>query len=569
MTTAGAPHLDAYAAAAQAKPWRSLYETGVAEAKPAPVTALALFRSADPAALALVYFDSRFDYGTINRLSDRLAAYWAGQGVARGDRVAIILQNTPQFVIAAVAAWKLAAIPVSLNPMYRVAELKRLFADCTPRAVICHDDHWPTVLAASEGLVALDRMIWTSAREFQTRDDERVLPPPVAAPPGQGLAAILEAPAAALPEADLRPDDIALLLYTSGTTGAPKGAILTHRNLAHNAQMSCALFGLGPQSRIFGVAPLFHITGFEVQLAAAFAAGASLVLTYRFQPAVVLETFLAYRPTFIIGAITAFIALMNHPDADSAHFASFDRLYSGGAPIAPAVIESFARRFGREIRSSYGMTETTAPSHCAPATGPIPVDPNSGALSVGIPTPGTDAIVVDEDRRPLGPGAHGEIVVRGAQIMRGYWQKPDETAEVLVEGWMHTGDIGFFDPAGWFYLVDRKKDMISASGFKVWPREVEDVLYAFPGVREAAVIGVADPYRGETVAAFVSANPDAALDVAAIAEFCRERLAAYKCPRTIAVLPDLPKTATGKITRSALRQPAAVAAQRAGASRTT
>jgi long-chain acyl-CoA synthetase len=302
------------------------------------------------------------------------------------------------------------------------------------------------------------------------------------------------------------------------------------------------------------VAPLFHVTGFEVQMLGAFAAGAAQVLTYRFQPAVVLDAFLEHRPTFIVGAITAFIALMNQPDATQAHFASFDRLYSGGAPIAPAVVEAFARRFGRSIRSSYGMTELTAPSHLAPAEGTIPVDPRSGALSVGVPMPGIDVIVVDDLRRPLGPGAHGEVVVRGPGVMAGYWRKPAETEEVLVGGWMHTGDIGFFDEAGWFYLVDRKKDMISASGFKVWPREVEDVLYAFPGVREAAVVGAPDAYRGETVIAFVSAEPGAALDVAALGQFCRERLAAYKCPAAINILPELPKTASGKITRNTLKQ---------------
>jgi long-chain acyl-CoA synthetase len=286
----------------------------------------------------------------------------------------------------------------------------------------------------------------------------------------------------------------------------------------------------------------------------AFAAGAAQVLTYRFQPEVVLDAFLEHRPTFIIGAITVFIALMNQRDATRAHFASFDRLYSGGAPIAPAVVEAFARRFGRSIRSSYGMTELTAPSHLAPVEGPIPIEARSGALSIGIPTPGTDVIVIDDVRRPLGPGEHGEVVVRGPGVMAGYWRKPVETEEVLTGGWMHTGDIGFFDEAGWFYLVDRKKDMISASGFKVWPREVEDVLYAFPGVREAAVTGAPDAYRGETVIAFVSADPGAVLDLTALAQFCRERLAAYKCPARINVLPELPKTASGKITRNTLKQ---------------
>jgi long-chain acyl-CoA synthetase len=309
---------------------------------------------------------------------------------------------------------------------------------------------------------------------------------------------------------------------------------------------------LNATSRIFGLAPLFHVTGFEIQLVGAFAAGASQVLTYRFHPSVALEAFLEHRPTFIIGAITAFIALMNHKDVTREHFSSFEYLYSGGAPIPPAVIDACAQRFERSIRTSYGMTELTAPSHLAPKEGAIPVDRNSGALSIGVSIPGVDAIIVDEHHRPLERHEHGEIVVRGPAVMAGYWRKPAETAEALKGGWMHTGDIGFFDEAGWFYLVDRKKDMISASGFKVWPREVEDVLYAFPGVREAAVIGVPDAYRGETVLAFVSAQPNAEIDVTALSGHCRKQLAAYKCPTEIRVVPDLPKTITGKIRRNAL-----------------
>jgi long-chain acyl-CoA synthetase len=277
-------------------------------------------------------------------------------------------------------------------------------------------------------------------------------------------------------------------------------------------------------------------------------------LTYRFQPSVVLDAFVEHRPTFIIGTITAFIALMNQPQASLDHFTSFEHIYSGGAPIAPAVVEAFEQRFGRSIRNSYGMTELTAPSHLAPAEGRTPVDETSGALSIGLPTPGIDVIVIDDTGQPVGPGIQGELVVRGPNVMAGYWRKPDETAQVLEQGWMHTGDIGFFDAAGWFYLVDRKKDMICASGFKVWPREVEDVLYAFPGVREAAVVGAPDAYRGETVVAFVSASEGAELDVAAVEHHCRERLAAYKCPVAIHVLSELPKTESGKITRAALAQ---------------
>lgn len=543
--------LRAYEDAARFRPWLKLHD--VAAPAAADITALDLFRAAPPSAPALLYFDAALSYAEVDALSERLAGVLAARGVGAGERVAVILQNTPQFVIATVAAWKLGAIVAGLNPMYRQAELEKLFADCAPRAIICHDDQLRTVVNAAAGRVAPDAVLWTSGREFQRRDDPRVLPPDTAAPPAAALAQALAAPALPYSPGAIGPDDVGLLLYTSGTTGVPKGAMLTHRNLVHNARLSVAHFGLVGQSRIFGVAPLFHVTGFELQLLGAFAAGAAQVLTYRFQPAVVLDAFLEHRPTFIIGAITAFIALMNHPGTTRAHFASFDRLYSGGAPIAPAVVDAFARQFGRGIRSSYGMTELTAPSHLAPASGPIPVDPQSGALSIGIPTPGTDVIVVDEGRRPLGPGEHGEVVVRGPAVMAGYWGKPAESAEVLVGGWMHTGDIGFLDAEGWFYLVDRKKDMISASGFKVWPREVEDVLYAFPGVREAAVVGAPDPYRGETVIAFVSPQPGAELDAAALTRFCRERLAAYKCPARIDILPELPKTASGKITRNVLK----------------
>ncbi len=527
-------------------------ESSVTPPKPGELTALDLFRAAPREAPAVFYFDATQTYADIDRLSDRLAGLFAHKGVGRGDRVAVILQNVPQFLIASVAAWKVGAIVVSLNPMYRTPELRKLFKDCEPKAVICHDDQWDNVFPAA-GSVDPELVFWTAAREFQLRNDVRVLPEPGTAPQVHALTTVFAQDVPAPTPPLLTSDGIGLLLYTSGTTGVPKGAMLTHRNLVATALICRDHFELNGVSRIFGVAPLFHITGFEIQMVTAFAASAAIVLTYRFQPQVALDAFLEWRPTFIVGAITAYIALMNQADATSRHFESFVHIYSGGAPIAPSVIGAFAGRFGRAIRSSYGMTELTSASHLAPSEGLIPVDPESGALSIGRPTPGVDAIVVDDERRPLGPGEHGEVVVRGPGVMAGYWRKPAETDEVLTNGWLHSGDVGFFDESGWFYLVDRKKDMISASGFKVWPREVEDVIYGFPGVREAAVVGAADAYRGETVVAFVSAQPGVAIDPAALSRFCRERLAAYKCPVDIRVLQDLPKTESGKITRNTLR----------------
>jgi long-chain acyl-CoA synthetase len=298
---------------------------------------------------------------------------------------------------------------------------------------------------------------------------------------------------------------------------------------------------------------MFHITGFILHLGLAIAAGASQALHYRFDPGVVVETARNYRPTFTIAAITAFNALMHYPGASAADFACFTHVCSGGAPIAPTLRDSIAHRLGITLSPVYGMTETTSPTHAVPIGMTPPVDTASGAFSVGIPISSTEAQIVDEQGRVLPPGQAGEIWMRGPQIMRGYLNKPSQTAEALHEGWMRSGDIGFMDPEGWFYIVDRKKDMINASGFKVWPREVEDALYAHAAVREAAVVGFADPYRGESVAAFISLRDGMVADGETLMKHCRERLASYKVPRRIEFLDDLPKTPTGKIQRAMLK----------------
>jgi long-chain acyl-CoA synthetase len=400
----------------------SLYAASAALPQPGALTVLDLFHAVPREAAAILYFDAVLTYADVDRLSDQLAGWLASKDVGRGDRVAVILQNTPQFLVATVAAWKLGAIVVSLNPMYRTPELQKLFADCRPKVVLCHDDQWDTVLPAAAS-VEPELVLWATGREFQTRNDTRVLPVDGAAPTEQALSKVLAKDVRPPPQPSpaLSSEDVALLLYTSGTTGLPKGAMLTHRNLVANALVCRDHFELSRDARIFGVAPLFHVTGFEIELVTAFAAGAALILTYRFHPQVALDAFLEHKPTFIVGAINAFIALMNQPEATSAHFASFVHIYSGGAPIAPAVVDAFAQRFGRSIRSSYGMTELMAPSHLAPNDGKIPVDPQSGALSIGIPTPGVDAIIVDDQRRPLGAREHGELVVRGPSVMAGYW----------------------------------------------------------------------------------------------------------------------------------------------------
>ncbi|TYR51061.1 class I adenylate-forming enzyme family protein, partial [Streptomyces parvus] len=256
---------------------------------------------------------------------------------------------------------------------------------------------------------------------------------------------------------------------------------------------------------------------------------------------------------YTVGPSTAFMALAAHPDVTPDHFSSFRVISSGGAPLPPALVEKFRAGFGPYIRNGYGLTECTAPCASVPPEHEAPVDPVSGTLSVGVPGPDTVVRILDEEGREVPFGEQGEIAVRGPQVVSGYWNLPEATAAAFPDGELRTGDIGFMDAAGWLYVVDRKKDMINASGFKVWPREVEDVLYTHPAVREAAVVGVPDAYRGETVRAYVSLRPGASVEPGELAAFCEERLAAYKYPREVEILTELPKTASGKILRRELR----------------
>jgi len=439
--------------------------------------------------------------------------------------------------------------------MNRERELAVLFKDCTPRLVVCH----PAVVAIAKRALFDAKcsgtpLLATSPHLFQKRNDSRVLPSEQHTGDAEELLTLISAHAGQKPPAIVQGgSDVAVILYTSGTTGLPKGAQLTHANACFSAQVFRDWIGLGETDSILGIAPLFHVTGLIAHVVLSLLTKTSLVLGYRFEPNVVLDAIAEHHPRFAIGAITAFLSLMNAPDASRAAMSSFKSIFSGGAPIAPAVVAQFNERFGHYIHNSYGLTESTSPAMLVPRDRLAPVDPVSGALSIGVPVFETEVRIADELGNPLAAGELGEILVRGPQVMAGYWNKPAATAEALKDGWLHTGDIGFMDPQGWFYLVDRKKDMINASGFKVWPREVEDVLYTHPAIREAAVVGVQDAYRGETVKAVVSLKAGCTVSPEELIAFCKELLAAYKYPRMIEIRDELPKTASGKILRRELR----------------
>ena len=346
---------------------------------------------------------------------------------------------------------------------------------------------------------------------------------------------------------------MAFLTYTSGTTGPPKGAMTTHGNVVFNAQTYRDWIGIGPDDVILGVAPLFHITGSIGHVALSLLTGAPLVLMYRLDPAVALETIRDDQVTFTVGSITVFIALMNAPNASREALATLTKIYSGGAPIPPSTITAFQDTFGQYIHNIYGLTETTSPSHAVPL-GATRAGRRSLWRAVGRGAGLQHGRAHrGEDGQDLPAGEIGELVTAGPQVVPGYWNKPEETAKALPGGALHTGDVGYMDRDGWFYIVDRKKDQINVSGYKVWPREVEDVLYEHEAVREAAVVGVPDPYRGETVKAYVSLKAGRTATPEELMAHCKQKLAAYKYPRQLEILDEIPKTVTGKILRRELR----------------
>jgi long-chain acyl-CoA synthetase len=432
---------------------------------------------------------------TFAEVLDR-AEHFAGRlraaGIGPGDRVAIQMQNDPEFLAAQYAIWIRGGIVVPISPMLKEAETAFQMEDSGAKLLLKRED---------------------------------VLPGGTGHPGREPL------------------PDAAYLIYTSGTTGKPKGAICPHRSMLHTGQVFERLFQVSQHDRILGLAPLFHVTGVVAHMALSARTGAALVLMHRFEPELVWRTIERERPTVTVAAITAYIALRNHPLASGERLSTMTKCFTGGAPVSPSFVEGFERDLGVYIHNTYGLTEVNSPSHITPLGERAPVDPASGALSVGRVIPGCEARVLED----------GELALRGANVFPGYWNRPDATEAAFRDGWFLTGDIASIDAQGWCYIVDRKKDMINCSGFKVYPREVEDVLYQHPDIVEAAVVGVPDGYRGETVKAFVVRKPGSRATEQDLIAFTRERLAAYKYPRQVVFLDSLPKTATGKFLRRALR----------------
>jgi long-chain acyl-CoA synthetase len=492
-----------------------------------------------PGKTALVAGNARLTYAELAATIERLAAGLARIGVRRGQHVALLLPNVPQFTASYYAAQLLGCPVVPLNVLLTKDDIAYHLTDSDAVALIA----WEGFLAAAQAACAA---VPGCARLIVAKAD----PKDTSAPSGaHSLNALLAGDDAVREAADTMPDDTAVILYTSGTTGRPKGAELSHFNLLHNAEcIAMKLMQYGKDTVALCVLPLFHSFGQTVIQNATLLSGGTVVLVPRFDPRAALEYMQEHRVTLFAGVPTMYFALLHHPDADRYDVSSLRYCVTGGAPMPVEVLHNFDRKYGVKILEGYGLSETS------PAASFNRLDRPRKPGSIGLPLPGVDFKLIDDAgnviEEPLVPG---EVCIRGPCVMKGYYKRPEATAESIVNGWFKSGDVAHRDADGFYFIVDRKKDMIIRGGFNVYPREIEEVLYAHPAVLEAAVIGVPHERHGEEIKALVVAKPGLAIDVDEVIAYCKDRLAAYKYPRLVEVRESLPKTATGKILKRALR----------------
>ncbi len=496
-----------------------------------------------PKNTALVFREEHWTYAELNRLTNKLAHGLHALGVNPGDRVGFLGLNHPRFFFTLFAAAKLDAIFVPLNFRLTGPELTFIIRDAGLHTLV-YEEAFASIVDGIRGDLNVHEYVCaveqSGSRGFDhllhdQRDED------------------LDYPVAM--------SDVALIMYTSGTTGRPKGAMLTHGNIIWNNINSSLADDATSQEITLVVAPLFHIGGLNVTPLAAFMKGATVVLEQMFEPGIVLETIEKHRVTSMFGVPAMFLFMAQHPEFATRDLSSIRTLAVGGAPVPEALIKLYGAR-GIPFNQGYGLTET------APFASFLPASMATEKLgSAGIAPFFTDVKVVDGDDHDVPDGVRGEIVVRGPNVMKGYWNRPDATADVLVNGWFHTGDIGIRDADGYFFIVDRKKDMIISGGENVYPAEVEDVLYQLPGIREVAVIGVQHPRWGETVRAIVVLKDGVSVTEQDILDFTQDKLARYKQPKSIVFVDMLPRNPAGKVLKFDLReqygQPVADAEERA------
>ncbi len=525
--------------------------------------------AAYPDRTALLYFGSRITYGQLLEQVNRVAAGLQALGIEKGDRVALMMPNCPQFVIGYFGALRAGAIVTATSAMYTPREVIHQWNDAGAKVVIADRRLFPVIKSARSQLSSVRQVVLTGMRQYYPRRFEQLcvsLGAQAGTTPRSGQRNSRAAEATSLPRYDWEdllhisrtpspdgsePLDIACLQYTGGTTGVSKGAMLTHANLITNAGQFLRTIGerTDQQESVVVALPLFHIYAMLCAMITSMMIGGAMILVPRFELRAVLNLIRKHHPTVIHGVPTMYVAYNSVPNLKRYGVHSLKLCTSGGAPLPLEVRQKFEALTGGKLVEGYGLTEASPVTHFNRPNGLIK------SRSIGQPVPDTEVRIMDLETgtREMPVGEVGEVAIRGPQVMKGYWNRPQETAQVLRDAWLYTGDIARKDSDGYFYIVDRKKDMIIAGGYNIYPREVEEVLFEHPHIKEAVVIGVPDSYRGETVKAFVVLKDGAVVTADEIIAFCRERMAPYKVPRQVVFRDSLPKSGVGKYLRRELR----------------
>ncbi|MHA7137063.1 long-chain-fatty-acid--CoA ligase [Rossellomorea arthrocnemi] len=511
--------------------------------------------------VAIQFMGKELTYTELHESALKFAHYLKTLGIKKDDRVAIMLPNTPQSVIAYYGILYAGGIVVQTNPLYMEREIEYQMKDSGAKVILTLDILYPRVTKVMKN-TELEHIIVTAIKDYLPFPKNLIYP--FIQKKQYGIVVkvdhsgqnhlFTEIMKTAKPESTNQAfdfeNDVALLQYTGGTTGFPKGVMLTHKNLVANASMCDAwLYKCKKgEERVLGILPFFHVYGMTAVMILSVMQGYKMILLPKFDPETTLKTIQKQKPTLFPGAPTIYIGLLNHPELKNYDLSSIDSCLSGSAPLPVEVQQQFEDVTGGKLVEGYGLTESSPVTHSN-----FLWDKERIKGSVGVPWPSTDAAIFSlETGEPLPPNEMGEIVVKGPQVMKGYWNRPEETEQTLRDGWLLTGDLGYMDERGYFYVVDRKKDMIIAGGFNIYPREIEEVLYEHPAIQEVVAAGVPDEYRGETVKAYVVLKEGEVLTEEELNEFARKYLAAYKVPRIYEFRKELPKTAVGKILRRAL-----------------
>ncbi len=546
------------------KPWLAKYPNGVSPSLTYPEKPLdALLRETAakfPNATATVFYGAKMTYRDIHDGAMALAGTLAKLGVQRGDRVGVLLPNMPPYIIAYYGIVRLGAAVVQLNPMLTPYELRTELQDSGATVLIVAE---PLMDKASEAIKGSSvRHILVTSLSAYVPLLMRPIVKVKSKPKGEvKIPAVVQVhnfetmlrEGATPPKADFDPKrQVAVFQYTGGTTGLPKGAMLTHFNLVANAhQVKTWIYRLKDGEEVFlCVLPFFHSYGMTVGMNSAILKAATMVLLPKFDPTETAKAISQHKATLFPGVPSLYAAVAHYAQRGQIDISSVKVCVSGGAPLPQEVHDRFVQATGAKLVEGYGLSEASPVTHVNPIW-----EGENRIGTIGLPLPDTDCKIVDLEtgEKELPPGEAGELIIKGPQIMKGYWNRPDETAQTLRNGWLYTGDIAFMDEDGYFRIVDRKKDMVIVGGFNVYPREVEEVLYQHPKVLECAVVGVTHPLRGEMIKAFVKLKKSETATESEIIGFCRDRLASYKVPREIEFVSELPKSAVGKVLRRELK----------------